>query len=244
MKSNKQQAPVATSRPRPTASQPTPGPAMDWKTPLRLALLNAIAVLAWFISTALVIVAGWQWHETGQSMWALFAIPAIVFVVFGLALWHYTDQVAWSVWVIEEATGQDLDGDGIIGQPPQYRDIPLTANGERQQPIILEGPQHEKPEPPPPVFVRGLGMTPDDVVAFLNEAQKVRGLSRSKWIGAPKRQRWAFPSGKAITRGDYDKILEFGTERNWWTTTNGRPTEWIVKAPELAEIKATIGRIM
>ena len=216
--------------------------ATSWQTPWQLAKLNAISTLAWMAAAALMIAAGWQWYETRQPAWALLGVPVVVFAVFGFALWHYTGQVAWSVWAVEDATGQDIDGDGHIGQPPQYRDIPVWANGERQPPITLEGSPHEEPEAQPPVFVRGLDMTPDDVVAFLNEAQRVRGLSRSQWVGVPARQRWNFPSGKTITRGDYDKLIEFGTNRQWWTTANGRPTEWIVKAPELAQIKATIGR--
>lgn len=152
--------------------------------------------------------------------------PAIILL--GLAIAGGCAIYAWSIvegiadvrrtlWRREQATGDDLDGDGRIGPPPTVGHI-LRIGGQQQQDVIM-------PDLDPPRRLAALAgfptdptVTPNDVVYILTSAAS-DGLVFSAWTGR------RLPSGAEISRDTWTAILDgllkwqFATASS---TANGR----------------------
>lgn len=191
----------------------------DWRTPLRLAMLRALAVTSGLMALGAFVGLVWQYLATDALVWALVgAVAAFVLGTFAAALWGYTGNLQWALWQIETETGEDLDGDGQIGQPerPRVRLMPLTAGGQKQEPVAWVDDTEEN-EPTP--IIDGFDLDVVDVAAFLAEAGR-RGLTAAAWL-KPGQARYKLPSGVKVSRGVWERATRELLRLGWAENTGG-----------------------
>jgi hypothetical protein len=131
-----------------------------------------------------------------------------------------------ATWAREEATGEDLTGDGYIGDP--FNRVEVKREGETVAEVIVPRPsnsaKHEKK-------MEGWGVSASDLVAFVFEAEAGRGLNERAWVGEGI-QRFHLPSGAVVTQPLFRQVLAALAEHE----LDGRPMavkeaqRWILKA--------------
>lgn len=216
--------------PQPQKQDPVNFAAGYHLTPGRLAMQNVKAYLSLCLAIA-AAVGGIAAALDQRQIWPLAVglVSAIAAVIYASSLRSgvvnvqrqlWTDaQRQWYTWQRELATGDDIDGDGHIGQPPSVvvgRILPV-GKGDNSvtlpdlnpvpQAIALNG----FPTDPP--------IAPNDVVYILTHAAAGDGLSFRSW---DKRR---LPSGAEIKRDLWAGILDGLLQWHMATaseTTDGR----------------------
>jgi hypothetical protein len=192
-----------------------------------LARLRAKAILADIAAGALIAAGIYVAIHTGQPAALLpFAVAAVAALVYGVSLWTYTTEVRHNLWRQEQAAGQDLDGDGHIGQPrkPRVRHINIAG-----QPVPFA--EDDDDDPPPTDLVPGFELSPRDLHDLVEYAAS-RGLGRSKLVGI------TLPSGTRISKSRWETWNTEAAQRGWITPGgNGNGGAW-AKTP--ASILAAI----
>jgi len=215
--------------PTPTvATRPPLAPAYSVGQAVKLALLRGLAVV---VALGTVTGAGalaLEYINTEALLWAggAFAL-ALVGGVVALAMWTGAGAVEAHTWARELAAGQDLDGDGYVGEPKRQRIrlVPLSAHGRNAEPLVMyEEEQADEPE------VDGFGLVASDVAAFIAEAGR-RGLAKSAWLQAG-RDRYKLPSGATVTRGTWDRCTG-ELRRLGWAVDTGNGLQFVQRTGEM-----------
>ena len=116
------------------------------------------------------------------------------------------------IWAQEQASGEDIDGDGIVG-PPVGHVVPV--NGNKNGSVLL--PNLDVMERRPLLhFPTGIGrtVTPDDVLHILDRAA-TEGLAFRSWEGQK------LPSGTVLDRTAWGGCLDGLVA---WRFAEERPT--------------------
>lgn len=191
----------------------------------------ALLVLAGLIvaSAAAIGLSLWAgWAElrdvlSGDGLLALLlmgALVAMVWVVtYAMALRADTDQVRAATWRQELAAGEDLDGDGWVGDPT--RGLRVTR-GDTTEEIELDLPARSAMGAP---VIPAWGVSLPDLMAVLFEADLVRGLQERAWVPSkdrPEVEAFVLPSGQKLTVGMFRQVLGELGKRGWAEKLNGR----------------------
>lgn len=124
-------------------------------------------------------------------------------VVYARTLRRDTRHVRATTWSREIETGQDLDGDGVVGPPsPASRTVRVTR-GDQVDEIILDMPARSSAGGP---VLLDFGVTAPDLVSFLFEADLRRGLQERNWVGDTV-QAYVLPSGQRVTQSLFRQIV-------------------------------------
>lgn len=166
-------------------------------------LLWAVAVVALLLVAALAMrhVAGLAWSEIAADLAAALAVGVVwllvVYVVsYARTLRNDNAAVRARTWLLEEQTGQDLDGDGQVGQPQEVGHV-LRIGGKKQKDVVL-------PDLAPPRQVQVLTrfpVSPNDVIYILTRANQ-DGLGFREWDGH------RLPSGATVDRPLWTRIID------------------------------------
>lgn len=167
-------------------------------------LLWGVAMLAALAAAALILrhVAGWPWSRFGGEFVVVVAVNAVVLMLiyvttYARTLRRDTQQVRNATWQMELARGEDLDGDQVIGPPPQPVGHVVRIGGKKPREFVLpdlEGARAARPLARFPV-------PPNDVVYVLTRAGK-EGLGFREWEGH------RLPSGAEIDRPLWGRIID------------------------------------
>lgn len=140
-------------------------------------------------------------------------------VTYARALRADTQQVRWTTWRQEQAAGEDLDGDGYVGDPT--RQIRVTR-GDQVEEIEVDLPARSAAGAP---VIPAWGVSLPDLMAVLFEADLVRGLQERAWVPSSKRpevEAFTLPSGQRLTVGMFRQVLAELGRRGWAEKLNGR----------------------
>lgn len=161
------------------------------------------------LSTGLLAVLGTQAAAVGLA-WL---------VTYARALRADTRQVRWTTWRQEQAAGEDLDGDGYVGDPT--RQIRVTR-GDQVEEIELDLPARSAMGA---TVIPAWGVSVPDLVSILFEADRSRGLQEREWIPSKQRpevEAFTLPSGQKLTVGMFRQVLAELGNRGWAEKLNGR----------------------
>ena len=202
------------------------GGVMFWrKLPARLIVTIITALVGVSSVTLLALVSLHGQFPGWQAAGMITATQATILIM--IWAWAYasglrtmTDDARRATWMQEDKLGVDLDGDGHIGNPQRkIRLVNVNAGGEAQEPVVmLDDDDAEQ------VLLDGFDLAPADVAAWVSEAWK-RGLARSAWLTRP---RWRFPSGRKISRSDWERLTS-ECERLGWTQRSLNGASWAVR---------------
>lgn len=195
-------------------------------TPSRLGTQRVKAYMVAIAGVFLVGGATYVGAEYG-AWWPM--LPAFMALI-GAVIWavsvvrdveNVRRQLWFEIWKSEIATGTDIDGDGVIGQPEPIGHV-VTVNGSKPGEVTL--PNLDVMTRRPLVHFptnHGRMVTPDDVIFILDRSVEV-GLAFRNWEG----QR--LPSGTVLDRTAWGGCLDglvawrFAEERQ---TARGRAVE-------------------
>lgn len=143
------------------------------------------------------------------------AVGLVWLVTYSRALRADTRQVRWTTWRQELAAGEDLDGDGWVGDPT--RGIRITR-GDQSEEIEVDLPARSAMGAP---VIPAWGVSAPDLVAILFEADLVRGLQERAWVGKEATP-FTLPSGGRVTQSVFRQVLGELAERGWAVKAAGR----------------------
>jgi len=158
----------------------------------------------------------WEW-VTGEFWWA-WVYTCWLGPLLGCAvlIWRFVNEVRDPWWPRPQVTSEEPKTEVVTKDRPIYisRWSPKGSDNEQsEQPRSL-------PEPTP---VYSLG---DDLRAFVVEAHR-RGLERSNWIKPNTDRIRLWPSGRAVTRGYYDQLVNILRQADLVTWSgSGSAVEW------------------
>lgn len=166
-------------------------------------MLWGVAVLLLLLVAGLAMrhLAGLAWSEIAADLAAALAVGllwlmAVYVVSYARTLRNDNAAVRARTWLLEEQSGQDLDGDGQVG-PPQEVGHVLKIGGKRPRNVVL-------PDMAPPRQTKVLTkfpVSPNDVVYILTRAGE-DGLGFREWDGH------RLPSGATVDRPLWTKIID------------------------------------
>ena len=195
----------------------TPSPLADdrstWANQPRLLASNdaeSAAIEAGKYVAAIVLVLALlgavAWDVAGVDPVDVLIFVAVAVVIGVLVtLWHWstvyadalrrdTEEARRATWQHEMNAGEDLTGDGYIGNP--FRDIQVRRKtGNVEQVPFSHPPNSQRGEP----IMEGWGVSKSDLVAILYEAELSRGLQERAWVGDGV-DKFPLPSGKVVTQ--------------------------------------------
>jgi hypothetical protein len=120
--------PVREAYEREYAPRRWPSPRSDVATPLGQAVI-----------TALVVTVAPAWMFSREFDWQFWPTFGLLFsVVLALAWLWRLGVITDTLWVVEEATGLDIDRDGSVGRPRPSVRVEI-ASGNSQQYVDIEG---------------------------------------------------------------------------------------------------------
>jgi hypothetical protein len=131
-----------------------------------------------------------------------------------------------ATWAKEEATGKDLTGDGYVGNP--FNRVAVKREGQIVDEVIIPHPSGVTKHEP---IMQDWGVSAPDLVAFVFEAERERGLNERAWVGEGIK-RFPLPSGNVVTQATFRQVLATLAEHE----LNGKPMavkeaqRWILKA--------------
>ena len=205
----------------PTVAQPST-PSFDpstWANQPRLLAANEAesaaiecATYAAGIVLAVALLGAVAWSELGAEPVSVLVFVAVSVVVGALVtLWRWsttyaealrndTDEARRATWQRELDTGQDVDGDGVIGNP--FRNIQVRRRDRTEDMAFSHPPSSLRGEP----IMDGWGVSQSDLVAMLYEAEMSRGLQERAWVGDSV-DKFTLPSGKQVTQTVFRNVL-------------------------------------
>jgi hypothetical protein len=202
----------------------------------------------WGPVVAVVIVIGivvvYQFANVKDDDLALGALTALLAgtaIVTLRAAWVYAnklrdgaDATQRATWAKEEALGEDITGDGYVGDP--FNRVKVKREGETIAEVIVPHPsssiKHEKK-------MEGWGVSASDLVAFVFEAERERGLNERAWVGEGV-QRFSLSSGAIVTQPLFRQVLAALADHE----LEGKPMaakeaqRWVLKAKAEAIARA------
>ena len=150
------------------------------------------------------VVAVYQFANVNDDDLALGALAALLVGAVAVAwrsAWVYADKLRAATAATERATwareverGEDIDGDGVVGDP--FRGITVPRKGGGTETITFSHPPSSQRGEP---ILDGWGICASDLVAMLYEAEMSRGLGEREWVG-PGVAKFTLPSGKQVTQ--------------------------------------------
>jgi hypothetical protein len=160
-----------------------------------------VAVLLMLAALAMRHLAGLAWSEIAADLAAALAIGllwlmAVYVISYARTLRNDNAAVRARTWLLEEQTGQDLDGDGQIGQPSPVGHV-MKIGGAKPREMVL-------PDLDPPCETRPLVRFPvpaNDVIYILSRAAR-DGLGFRDWEGH------RLPSRAVIDRPLWGRIID------------------------------------
>jgi len=168
------------------------------------------------------------------AIWADVKLLDLVFVVFGamligltiialLASQVYSEELnagtraIWrATWEAEEADQRDYTNDGFIGDP--FSQVKVKREGQVVDEVVIPMPSNSIRGMP---IMNGWGITQHDLVAFLFEAERGRGLQERAWVGQSAEQ-FVLPSGRAVTQTLFRSLLAALAEHEMASKPDGR----------------------
>ncbi len=161
----------------------------------------AVAVLLVVAALAMRHLAGLPWSEISADLVAALAVGlmwlATVYVIsYARTLRNDNQAVRARTWLLEEQIGQDLDGDGQVGQPQPVGHV-VRIGGNKPASVVL--PDLDPPRAAPPL-VR-FPVPANDVIYVLSRA-KSNGLGFRDWEGH------RLPSGAVVDRPLWGRIID------------------------------------
>lgn len=186
-----------------------------WRSALRMATLRALVVLSGMAAIAAGAGAAVALVEGIEAAAAGLALLAVVIGVWAISLNSYTTSVARATWYqIEQARGEDLDGDGYIGDPTRT----VKVGGKEPTEITLDLPPSSITRAP---ILRPFGVSAPDLVSFLFEAKLSRGLQERQWVGKGVRV-YVLPSGTRVTQELFRTLVAECAKVGWAAKEAGR----------------------
>lgn len=171
-------------------------------TPSRIAMQRVKAYIAAILGLAAIAGSVYIATELDAPAVVLLGLAvAIGCVIYAWTIVGDTENVRRELWQRENADGQDIDGDGHIGQPPVVvgRIIPI---GHSDRTVTLP----DLAPPPQRIALAGFPtdppVSPNDVVFILTHAAAGDGLGFRQW---DKRR---LPGGAEISRDLWTGILD------------------------------------
>ena len=201
----------------------------------KLAGLRAKAVIGWMIALGLVIGGGWLGIEFG-TWWAFVAgiVLALPIYVYATHLWLNTNYVQRELWRAEEDSGQDFDGDGVIGKPRRETRY-IEIAGEMVP--FAEERTYDAIDTTTVDLVPGFDAPVDAVLDFFRLAAD-RGLGRARLVTDP---RLTLGDGLQLSKGIWTSFTTEAARRGWIIDGgNGMGYKWyyqpesIIQAIEMA----------
>jgi hypothetical protein len=187
----------------------------------RLAKSRAQAVIAFIVSVVVATAGAYAASDLGEWWPAIIGFLVwLVFFVYGTALWTYTTKVSHELWKVEQMTGIDIDGDGVIGNPvtrTRYIDIagelvPFVEETDEdpQAAVIID-------------LVPGFELPPAVIIGFVEQAAQ-RGLGRRQLVTAPR----LMAADTPISKGLWERIVDEMAGRKWIAGGgNGTGYTWV-----------------
>lgn len=159
-----------------------------------------------------------------DALWPLAAggVAVLLVGVHAAALREHTEDVVADLWRHEMSAGRDLDGDGVIGAPPQRVTRYINIGGQLEPFVDEDAPQ---PVGAPVVIdlVPGFEMSPADLADVVELAEQV-GLGRAKLVGT------RLPSGAKFSKGNWERFTREAARRGWVEPgRNGAGGRWLVR---------------
>jgi hypothetical protein len=121
--------------------------------------------------------------------------------VYAHELRYATRATERATWAKEEERGEDLTGDGYIGDP--FNRVKVKRGGQVVDEVIVPHPSHSAKHEP---VMQGWGVSASDLVAFVFEAERDRGLNERAWVDKGV-QRFHLPSGAVVTQPLFRQVL-------------------------------------
>jgi hypothetical protein len=146
--------------------------------------------------------------------------------VYSHELRRLTRATERATWAKEEALDEDLTGDGYVGDP--FNRVQVNRGGQTVDEVIVPHPSHSAKHEPKLV---GWGVSASDLVAFVFEAERGRGLIERAWVGEGV-ARFSLPSGAVVTQPLFRQVLAALADHE----LDGQPMaakeaqRWILKA--------------
>lgn len=187
-----------------------------YKTPDRLAWERTRAVAVLLFGLAAAFAGGWLWW-TQDVVW-LAAAGGLIWLlafVYGVNLSRYLHNVEETLWRHETQTNSDIDGDGFIGSP--VREIKVQRSNGKPETIVVDLPPNSARRAPP---LAPYGVSAADLIAFLFEAETVRGLQERRWIG--NGNTFVLPSGGQVTQAVFRQIVQALADQGLAEKVNSR----------------------
>jgi len=166
-------------------------------------MLWGVGVVALLLVAALAMrhLAGLAWSEIAADLAAALTVGLlwlmVVYVIsYARTLRNDNAAVRTRTWLMEEQTGQDLDGDGQVGQPQEVGHV-MKIGGKKPKDVVL-------PDLAPPKqaqVLRRFPVSPNDVIYILTRANH-DGLGFREWDGH------RLPSGATVDRPLWTKIID------------------------------------
>lgn len=169
-----------------------------------LRLLLGLVVLGLVAGAAVVVLdvrLRLDAAAVGMAVGALLLLVALRWLqCYSAALGRNTHEVRRATWQEELRTGQDIDGDGVVGDP--FRTVKVRKR-DRVEEITLDLPRNSERNQP---IMDGWGVSKADLVAILYEAELVRGLQERNWVGDGV-DKFVLPSGREVTQIIFRQVL-------------------------------------
>lgn len=166
-------------------------------------MLWGVAVAVLLLLAALVMRhgVGLAWQEIVADLAAALAIGllwlmAVYVISYARTLRNDNQAVRARTWLLEEQSGQDLDGDGQVGRPQEVGHV-MRIGGTKPKNVVL-------PDLAPPRQTQVLKMfpvSPNDVIYILTRSAK-EGLGFREWDGH------LLPSRTPVDRPLWTKIID------------------------------------
>jgi hypothetical protein len=173
------------------------------------------------VSVAVYWLADVDFLALALGVFAALLTGAVVLAV--RVSWVYSHELRLATrateratWAVEEAAGQDLTGDGYIGDP--FRGIKVPRKGGGTDEITFSHPPASRRGEP---IMEGWGVSKSDLVAMLYEAEMVRGLQERAWVGDGV-ERFVMPSGKQVTQSIFRGVLAALAEHDMASKPDGK----------------------
>jgi len=183
------------------------------------------------LAVAVYLLSDVDFLKLVLGVFAALLIGAVVLAV--RVSWVYSHELRLATrateratWAKESQLGEDLTGDGYVGDP--FNRVKVKREGDTVAEVIVPHPSHSAKHEPK---MEGWGVSASDLVAFVFEAERGRGLNERAWVGEGV-ARFSLPSGAVVTQPLFRQVLAALADHE----LDGQPMaakeaqRWILKA--------------
>ena len=158
-----------------------------------------VAALVILLAAGVALAAGVEFIPLAVGVLGALLLSAVIVSVissqvYAAELRKGTRAIWRATWQREEEDQQDYNGDGVIGDP--FSTVPVKREGAVVDEVIIPLPSNSMRGQP---VMEGWGVTAADLVAFLFEAERERGLQERSWVGQSV-ETFVLPSGRGVTQ--------------------------------------------